>query len=296
MDVYLLTLLLGFIGLTVMAFAGLAGHSHDSSSHDVGHLGGDTLVHDLGHWLGFGHVGHGGHAGDLGHDVGHLDHGGGGHDVGQLGHGDAVHDVGHLGHGGHDAGHGGHDVAHAGQAGHADATHAGDHGHDATHAHGDFGHTLATMLLSWLSPRVIFGVLVGFGAAGMLLRPLLGASLTVVAAVAAGVGFEAGVLGPVWSLMFRFASTPADTLADAWMETAMATTAFDAAGDGLVQIELNGELTQVLARLRPQDRHAGVRVRMGDRVRVEEVNPDRNTFVVAWLGPGEETGSDSPNA
>ncbi len=154
---------------------------------------------------------------------------------------------------------------------------------------------MVSTLLSWLSPRVIFGVLVGFGAAGMLLRPVLAAPLTAVAAVVAGIGFEAGVLGPVWSLMFRFASAPARTLADAWMETAMATTAFDAAGDGLVQIELNGELTQVLARLRPQDRQAGVRVRMGDRVRVEEVNPDRNTCVVAWLGPGEETGSDSLN-
>ena len=293
MDVYLLTLLLGFIGLTAMAFAGLAGHSHDASSHDVGHLGGDTIAHDLGHWLGFGHVGHGGHAGDLGHDIGHLDHGGGGHDLGQLGHNGAGHDAGHLG---HDAGHGGHDVAHAGQGGHTGATHAGDHGHDGAHAHGDFGHTLVTTLVSWLSPRVIFGVLVGFGAAGMLLRPLLAAPLAAAGAVVAGVGFEAGVLGPIWSLMFRGASTPARTLVDAWMEPATATTAFDAAGDGLVQIELNGELTQVLARLRPQDRHAGVRVRMGDRVRVEEVNLDRNTFVVAWLGPGEETGSDSPNA
>ncbi len=289
MDVYLLTLLLGFLGLTVMALAGLAGHGHDTA-------GGHAHVDGVGH---AGHLDHGGFA----HDAGHGGHIGPGHDVGHVGH-----DVGHLDHGGlvHDAGHGGigHDAGHAGagqgshvdQGGaHADATHGGDgHAHDL--AHGGLGHSLVTTLLSWLSPRVLFGVLVGFGAAGMLLRPVLGAPLTALAAVAAGVGFEAGVIGPVWSFMFRFASTPARTLADAWMEMATATTAFDAAGDGLVQIELNGELTQILARLRPEDRRAGVRVRMGDRVRVEEVDADRNQCVVAWLGPGGESDADSPNA
>src|SRR5262249_30197289 len=85
--------------------------------------------------------------------VGH--HGGGaGHHVGHRG--------GHAGH----AGHHGHDVGH----------HAGPH---AAQAHGS---TLGR-LLGLLSPRAIFSMLVGAGATGVLLRPLLLEPLTLAAAV-----------------------------------------------------------------------------------------------------------------
>ncbi len=291
MDLYLLTLLLGFLGLTVMALAGLAGHGDQGggADHDLGHVdAGGGLIHDLGHWAGLGHVGHADHAGGFGHDLGHVDGGAAGHDLGHVDAGAGGHDLAHA-----DGGAAGHDLTH-GDAAHGDVAHAGPgHGTDHGHGHGQEtgGHSLTSLLLSWMSPRVIFGVLVGFGAAGMLLRPVLAAPLTAVAAVVAGIGFEAGLLGPVWSLMFRFAASPAHTLADAWMETATATTAFDAAGDGLVKIELNGEVRQILARLRLQDRRSGVHVRMGDRLRVEEVDPEKNACVVAWLGPGDEPAS-----
>lgn len=284
MDVYLLALLLGFLGLTVMALAGLAGHGDQGGGahHDLGHMdAGAGLIHDLGHWVGLGHIGHADHAGDVGHDIGHVGGAGG-----------ATHDLAHPNGGA--AGGATHDLAHAGADGPGDAApggHTGDHGHGHNQGQEASGHSLTHLLLSWMSPRVIFGALVGFGAAGMLLRPVLAAPLTAVAAVVAGIGFEAGLLGPVWSLMFRFAGTPARTLADAWMETATATMAFDASGDGLVQIELNGELRQILARLRVQDRRSGVHVRMGDRLRVEEVDPEKNECVVAWLGPGDDSGS-----
>jgi hypothetical protein len=264
MDLYLLALLLGFLGLTIMAFAGFVGHGHDAAG---AHLPG------------------GGHADALGH---------GGAVAGHL-HGDAI---GHLGHAG---GHAADAVGHAGHAsGHLDhgLGHAHDvHGHDASapahgvhqHGHGQEAgaRSLAGTLLSWLSPRVLFGVLVGVGATGLLLRGRLPALIVALAALLAGVAFEAGVLGPVWSVLFRFASAPARTLVDTWMDVATATTAFDATGDGLVRLELNGELRQILARLRPEDRQAGVRVHMGDQLRVEEVDPVRNECVVSWLGRGE---------
>ncbi len=263
MDLYLLSLLLGFIGLAVMAVSGLAGHG---SAHGHADAGGHGL---FGHF--HGHVDAGAH--------GHGD--AGGHAVAAHGHADLAHGHASAGHadGGHAGAHG-HDVAHS---------HDATHGHDAAHGHGhDTGdRSIGLMVLSWLSPRVLFGVLVGIGATGLLLRPHLAPLLTAVLALTAGVLFELGVLKPVWGVLFRFASEPARTLVDAWMEEGTATTAFDAAGDGLVRIELNGEVRQILGRLRPEDRQVGVRVHMGDRVRVEEVDPTRNECVVAWLGPAE---------
>ncbi len=269
MDLYLLALLLGFIGLAVMAVSGLAGHGTDH-----GHADASGGLHGLSGL--FGHF-HG--DADSGAHV-HMDAGG---------HAGAVHghaDAGHAG-GGHAGAHG-HDVAH----GHDAQGHDAAHGHNPTHGHGhDAGErSIGLLILSWLSPRVLFGVLVGIGAAGMLLRPHVAPVLTALLAVTAGVLFEVGVLNPVWGLLFRFASEPARTLVDAWMEVGTATTAFDAAGDGLVRIELNGEVRQILGRLRAEDRQAGVRVHMGDRVRVEEVDPTRNECVVAWLGPAEPAG------
>ena len=260
MDLYLLALLLGFLGLAIMAFAGFVGHGHDAGG---AHLHGGAVAGHLHGGDAVGHLGHaGGHAADAlghaGHAGGHLDHG--------LGHAHDLH--------GHDVG------AHDAQA----------HGHDAqARGHGQEAgaRSLAGTLLSWLSPRVLFGVLVGVGAAGLLLRGRLPALIVALAALLAGVAFEAGVLGPVWSVLFRFASAPAHTLVDTWMDVATATSAFDASGDGLVRLELNGELRQILARLRPEDRQSGVHVHMGDQLRVEEVDPVRNECVVSWLGRGE---------
>ena len=277
MDIYLFSLLLGFLGLTAMALVGFIGHGHDGSSHvHAGHDGAGVHLgaHDAAGHLGVGHV-HDlgvGHAHDLG--AGHA------HDVG-VGH---AHDLGaghaHAGDGAHGHG-GGHDLAPM----------AHGHVHADGHAHGQGAHdtanSLAMSLLAWLSPRVIFGVLFGFGAAGLLLRNHVPAALTAAVAITVGLAFEVGVLRRVWGLMFRFAGQPSSTLEAAWMEMAIATTAFDAAGDGLVRTGLNGEIRQILARLRPEDRRAGVKVHMGDQLRVEEVDPERNECVVAWLGRGE---------
>ncbi len=279
MDIYLFSLLLGFLGLTAMALVGFIGHGHDGGAHV--HAGHDAGVHLGGHDVG-GHLG--------AHDVGHL---GGGHDLG-VGHAHDVvghaHDFGAHAHAGDGAAHGAHDLApaahgalHGDGAGHA----AGAHGHAADHA-ADTGNPFLMSLIAWLSPRVIFGLLFGFGAAGLLLRNHVPAPLAALTAVVAALAFEVGVLRRIWGLLFRFAGEPAATLEAVWMETAVATTAFDADGDGLVRIELNGEIRQILARLRPEDRRAGVKVHMGDQLRIEEVDPERNECVVAWLGSGDE--------
>jgi hypothetical protein len=256
MTIYLFSLLLGFAGLLIMAVSGVAGHGGDHSSH--GHGGG--------------HLHAGGHHGDV--NV----HGLGGHLA--SGHGHVGHvDVGHVGHG-HAVGHG---LSHAHGAGDGLAHAHGPDGGDAHHGdHGDGdGRAIGAWFLSFLSPRVLFSIMIGVGAAGLLLGGFLGGPLLTAAAIAGGFAFELLAVRPVWNFFFRFGSEPAFTLESAVTDVATAVTGFNSDGEGLVKIELNGEVVQVLARLSPADRATGVRVHTGDTLVVEEVDPVRNCCTVS---------------
>jgi hypothetical protein len=251
MDPYLFCLILGFAGLAIMAASGVASHGHDAGAHGHGHG-----TKEIG-----GHHGHG--VKEIG---GHH-----GHDVKEIGghHGAHVKDAGH----GHVK-----DVAH----------HAKDVGdlQDGS-ADGDadgLGDSVSEYLLSLLSPRVFFSILVGVGAAGLLLDPVLGGVLLLLVALLAGFAFEGMLVRPFWNFLFRFASTPAQTLDSALMDRATAVTGFDAQGQGLVSIILDGQIVQLLGTLRPEDRATGVRVRAGDALTVEDVDGKRNRCVVSWQG------------
>jgi hypothetical protein len=187
-------------------------------------------------------------------------------------------------------------------SGFAQATHAGHatHGHThAGHSHGDHGvHLLgaaarraggrgsshASRVLALLSPRVAFSVLVGFGASGLLLRGWLGEPARLVAALGGGLAFEWLLVAPVWRFFFRFASTPAETLETVVSDEARAVTSFDADGHGLVAVELDGQVVQLLATLNASERSAARRVRAGDRLRIEAVDDTRNRCTVTYLG------------
>jgi hypothetical protein len=139
-------------------------------------------------------------------------------------------------------------------SGFAQATHAG-HGHGAhAHPHGVARAHASSKLLALLSPRAAFSVLVGFGAAGLLLRPMLGEPWLVIAALGCGIGFEWLAVGPLWRFLFRFASQPAMTLDSAVADEARAVTSFDASGYGLVAVELDGQVVQLLATLTAAER------------------------------------------
>jgi hypothetical protein len=86
------------------------------------------------------------------------------------------------------------------------------------------------------------------------------------------------------NILFRFESAPALTLESSLGDEARAATNFDADGHGLIAVELDGRLIQLLGSLRPEDRVAGVRVRAGDIVRIDDVDPERNRCVVRPLG------------
>ncbi len=196
------------------------------------------------------------------------------------------------GHPGHDtAGHELHGVAgqpHAIGSGHAVGhSHSVGHPHAVAHGHHVHADGWKTHLWSWLSPRVLFNFLVGFGATGLISERLVGPVLALPIAVVGGVMFEALVVRPIFNSLFRFESQPAQTLESAIMSEARAVTGFDSTGNGLISLELGGEVVQILGTLTPDERKNGVRVRAGDTVRVEDVDAVRNRCTVSRIGLGE---------
>jgi hypothetical protein len=199
-----------------------------------------------------------------------------------LGHAGQGH-AGHAGHGGHahgGSGHGGH--GHAGHA-HTAEMHAG-HAHAAS-AHAAPAHDApahdapAQLFFSLLSPRVLFAMLVGFGAGGLLASPL-GEPWRAGAAVLAAAAFEGLLVGPLWRMLFRFESSPAATLESTIEDDARAVMGFDANGQGLVALDVDGQVVQLLATLSADDRARGARVRSGDLVRVSSIDAARHRCTV----------------
>ena len=130
--------------------------------------------------------------------------------------------------------------------------------------------TRAFFLLT--SPRLLFSVMIGFGATGQLFKGSLGGPVLPLVALAGGILFERLIITPIWNLTLRFASRPAVTLESAMTDEATAVTSFDANGEGIISVELDGQIVQLLARLQPADRIPGMKVRAGQRLRIEEVN------------------------
>jgi hypothetical protein len=180
-----------------------------------------------------------------------------------------------LGHGGHGGAHG---HAHNGNG----ALNHGRHVH--TGAHGVKHGARDSFLWSLMSPRILFSLALGFGAAGELVRPFIGdGPLRALAALAGALVFERFVVTPLWNFTMRFASQPALTLESAIADEATAVTAFDANGQGIVSVEVDGQIVQVLATLQPTDRSLGVRVRAGQRVRIEDVNSAASRCTVSLI-------------
>jgi len=187
-------------------------------------------------------------------------------------------------------------LGHRGHAGSAARGHG--HGNAASHAHGvrHPGHVqgaahastardaMSNTLWTITSPRFLFSLLLGFGTAGELLRPVLGGPLLIAAAVVGGVLFERVLVSPLWNFAMRFASAPATTLESSVSDEATAVTSFDANGQGIVSLEVDGQVVQILATLRADDRALGAaRVRAGQRVRIDDVDAEQNRCTVSLI-------------
>jgi hypothetical protein len=201
----------------------------------------------------------------------------------------------------HGGGHHAHDTAGHELHGVGGHLHSTGPGHGGAHGHAiPSGHAVAqahathvdhegwkSQAWSWLSPRVMFNFLVGFGATGLIVERLVGPILALPIAVVGGISFETFVVRPIFNSLFRFESQPAQTLESAIMSEARAVTGFDSRGNGLISLELGGEVVQILGTLTPDERKNGVRVRAGDSVRIEDVDSSRNRCTVSRIGLGE---------
>lgn len=177
---------------------------------------------------------------------------------------------GHTGADGGTAHHGQPGVLHvAGRAGRAASGHSGE---------------LRSAFISLASPRALFSLLVGFGLTGVVVRPFLGGIVLLAVALLGAFVFERALVEPLWRFLFRFASNPASTLEDSLMGEARAASGFDDNGQGLVAVEVDGQIVQCLGTLRPDDFALGVRVRAGDVLRVEDVDAARSRCTVSYVG------------
>jgi hypothetical protein len=131
------------------------------------------------------------------------------------------------------------------------------------------------------TPRVIFSVLALYGAFGNMLA-LTFASLWLAALLALlpALLVERFLLSPLWKLAFRFQGQPSSPLPALLMEQARAVTPFHN-GKGLVQVIRDGRSVQLSARL--LEGQSMLPVRVGDTLRIEEIDPAHERVIVSLL-------------
>jgi hypothetical protein len=118
----------------------------------------------------------------------------------------------------------------------------------------------------------VFSLALGAGATGMLVRAVLSPALTVWAALAGALVLDIAVMRPLLNLFMNFASKESEGLEGQIAHPAEALCRFDAQGKGLVRVTLDGQISQLLAELDPDELSAGVEVHKGDEVLVIEVD------------------------
>ncbi|MGC4045676.1 MAG: hypothetical protein QM758_17940 [Armatimonas sp.] len=134
-------------------------------------------------------------------------------------------------------------------------------------------------VLGVLSPLRLFAISLGAGATGMLCRPFVLSPLWLAGlALLGGVLFYALIVGPLLSVALRFASEPAQTLNDSVAKECEAKSRFDARGQGIVTLTIDGRLTRLLAHL-----DAPAEVCPGDKLVVLSVDAQHNTCRVTRL-------------
>ncbi|PTL82271.1 hypothetical protein [Vitiosangium sp. GDMCC 1.1324] len=184
---------------------------------------------------------------------------------------------GQLGHGGgHSAGHSAGHVAHPGHMthGHGPASPTPHHGHVVPTS--DSGHSLLHFLPE---PRLVFSLLALYGAFGNLLVIFLTPHwLAALLALVPALLVERFVLAPLWKLASQFQGQPCSPLPGLLMEEAHAVTPFHN-GKGMVQVIHDGRSVQLSARL--VDGQALLPVRVGDKLRIEEVDAENERVTVS---------------
>ena len=154
--------------------------------------------------------------------------------------------------------------------GHSPAHHGG--GHDS-HSSSSF------WWLAWISPIYLCGAIVGFGLAGALLAPFLQGWLQFGAALGGAYLLQQFCLRPLMAGIAQWTSRPAKTLNDTVLESGTAATNFDAQGFGMVRLNLDGQVIQLLGRLAPEEQD-GSRIMSGDSLFIRSVDSARQRCIV----------------
>ena len=130
---------------------------------------------------------------------------------------------------------------------------------------------------------MLFSICLGLGTAGILARSFFDEPALFGVALAGGILFERLLVAPIWNFGMRFESNPALTLESAITSEATAVSNFDANGQGLIAVEVDGQVMQVLGTLQLSDREMHARVPRGAKLRVESVDTARNRCTVSLL-------------
>lgn len=184
---------------------------------------------------------------------------------------------------------------HAGAARTAGAHAPGHPGMHATGAHGHAGPQAAAApgapsglveLASHLipEPRALLSLLTLYGASGYVLQAgfHLSHRLSVFLALVPALALELLVVAPLWRFTLRFQGKEAAPLEWLLAETATAVTPFSN-GRGIVRVDHDGRVVQLSARLVPE--HAGEPVRVGDALRIEDVDTATERVTVSLNPP-----------
>jgi len=133
------------------------------------------------------------------------------------------------------------------------------------------------MPLSLIAPLDIFSMCLGAGAAGIAFKRVMSPDLLIWGALVGALVFNFVIIKPIMANLLRFSSRPSDGLEGMVSQVGTAATNFDSAGKGLVQISMDGQITQLLATMEADEVKHGTQVKKGDTVLIVEVDAVKNT-------------------
>jgi hypothetical protein len=163
------------------------------------------------------------------------------------------------------------------------AADAGEGGSSAAMLPGDAARTGPAGFARWIpSPRGVFTLLALYGAFANAIvevfhaTPLVGAlGATIPTALV-----DRWMVRPLWNLVFKLQATPSGPLGALVLNDAVAVVPFRN-GRGVVSTHRDGRVVQLAARL--CDEQIALTVKVGDRLRIEEVDSGRERVTVSVL-------------
>lgn len=138
------------------------------------------------------------------------------------------------------------------------------------------------------SPRAVCSVLALYGAFGNALVHAghMRFATATFAAVLPALLVEHFVVRPVWNLLFRYQGQPSSALDALLLSEAQAVVPFRN-GRGMVSVVRDGRIVQLAATLRED--HAVMPVKVGDRLRIEDVDARRERVTVSVITHRQES-------